>query len=350
LLRAQRELGNLRMDQGRFPEARTLYETWLTESVDPTPDEYATLQHNIGMTLFQQGDLDSAAILLDRALEVRRGDPERDLVGLAQSLSMRGGVAQRSGDLNEAVALSKEAVDAMSAAMGSDHPSVLSMEQNYAFALYRSGDAEGAEPLFRSLVDRLRLLTGPSTELSTLLQNYGNVLRDLGRAEEALPFIEDAVAFDRRVPGNPARSYSLDALGTTLMALERPGEARAAFVEGMEYSLETFGPEHPAAHIARVKVASASCRLPAVDAEEVLADFQTAEAGVVRIFPSDHPAVANVWYQKGRCLMTLDRPDEAVPEFERAVSALEALTLRGGPAGTLATARELLEQARARRN
>jgi len=349
LLRARRELGNLRMDQGRFAEARELYETWLTESVDPNPRDFATLQHNIGMTLFQQGHLDSATIRLDRALEIYRSDPDPDLVGFANSLSMRGGVAQRSGNLNEAVALAKESVEVMAAAVGRDHPSVLTMEQNYAFALYRSGDAEGAEPIFRSLVDRYRALEAPSTNLSTLLQNYGNVLRGLGRAEEGLPFIEEAVAFDRRMPGSPARTYSLDALGTTLMALDRPAEARAAFQEGLEYSLATFGEGAPGPHVARVKVATASCRLPSVNAEAVIGQFEAAEVGIMELFPSDHPAVANLWYERGRCLIALDRPDEAVPDLERAVAALEGLAERGGPEGTLATARDLLEEARAGR-
>lgn len=350
LLRAQRALGNLRMEQGRFSQARELYETWLASSADAAPADAAILQHNIGMTLFQQGHLDSAAIRLDRAIELHREAPDVDLVGLAQSFSMRGGVAQRGGDLSAALAFAKEGVDVMSKAVGADHPRMLSMEANYAFALNRSGDGEGAEPLFRSLVERYRAVSGPSTELSTLLQNYGSVLRGLGRPEDGLPFIEEAVAFDRLMPGSPARTYSLDALGTTLMALERPIEARAVFLENLEYSRETFGAEYPPSHVAAVKVATASCLVPSADAEEVLGLFQTAESGITRIFPSDHPAIADLWYKTGQCLMTLDRPDAAAPYLEQAVDALVELTSRGGPSAALATARELLEQARAGNN
>lgn len=343
LLEAQRDLGHLRMRQGRWADARTLYEAWHAVGVQASPEEEATVQNNIGLALLNQGKFDSAVASLDSSLAIHRARPGLDPLGYGSSLSMRAGVAQRLGDMPLALSLSREARDVMTAELGPDHPSAMTMEQNYAFMVYRSGRVEEAEPLYADLVVRYRAQVGTSADLPTLLLNHGNVLRDLGRPAEALGSIQEAVAMDR-AGGGPALTFSLDALGTTLAALERYDEALEVFEEGLAHSERIFGEAHPNTAVGRLKVASARCRLAPPGADEPLADFRAAEKAILAAFPPQHPWIVEAQVRRGGCYLDLGRAREAEGVLEDAVAALEA---GRGPPNRLEDARALLARARA---
>lgn len=341
---AQRDLGHLRQRQGRFDEARTLYEAWLRGDTEMDLEEETLVHHNVGLALLGAGHLDSAALRLDSALALHRRAPEPDVLGYGRTLSMRAGVAQRSGDLALATELAREALESTREEFGADHPNTMTLEHNYAFMVFRSGRAEEALPLFEELHERWIAQVGPeSAELSTLKQNYGNVLRELDRPEEALPLVREAVAIDRGRPG-PAVTFSLDALGATLERLERYEDARVAYEEALDASRRIFGDEHPTTAISTLKVATGLCRSDAANRADALTQLDTAEQVIDRAFPPGHPWRADVTVRRGRCLVDLGRLTEAEPVLVAAVDALEAA---GVPAGRVASARELLEEVRA---
>ena len=327
LLDAKRDLGHLRERQGRFDEARALYGAWLDVGIEIPSETRAELMHNIATIHLGTGQLDSAAVRLDSVIAIHRTRPDMDPLGFAASLTMRAGVAQQMGDRVLSLDRAREAVVIAERELGEDHPRLFPFEHNLAFTIHRTGGAEEAAATYADLLERYRDQIGQTPDLATLLQSYGNVLRELDRAEEALPLIEEAVAINQRIlgPRNPAMAFTLDALGTVLVALERNEEALATFEEQLSIGEETLGPDNPGTAVARVSVAAAQCRIESAPLQVKLTRFAEAEAGIERVFPSGHPRSADFLLRKGRCLVQLERHDEARAALEAAAATFGAL-------------------------
>ncbi len=340
MARAKGELGGLRMRQGQFEEARALLGEALDDSDPDSPLGYGDALHNLGVLHSQAGAWDSAAFALDSALSIRRSDPDANAVALGSTLSMRGGVAQRMGDLPLAVRLAEEAWQVTRAALDPDHPTVLTFEQNYAFMLHRSGASTEAVPLYRDLLDRYVSTIGRTPDYATALANYGNALRGTDDLTGSLAALREADELERELLGDrsPARTFTLDALGSTLTALEQHDRALSVFNEQLSISLAAFGDQHPATAAARSKVAGTACALSAGPSSDAVTLIDEAESAIRSAFPPGHPAVTDFLIRKGRCYVRLNRGAEARESLAEALQALE----RGGPAERAEEVRQLL--------
>lgn len=260
VLEARRELGNLRQRQGRQVEARPHYEAWLASGLDLEPSEMAQVRHNIAIAMMDMGEVEEAIVLQDSTLRIHEARPDMDPVGFGAALTMRAAMAYRTGDPDAAISMSREAVERVEAA-DPGHPLLFAYQHNYAFLVYRGRDAPSALPLYEGLVDRYRAEIGTSVEMSQLLLNYGNVLRDVGRADDALNAQAEALELQREIfgQGHPHLTNTLDGVATTLEALGRVDEAVERYREALTISEAAFGADHPQTAVARFKLAGAQC-------------------------------------------------------------------------------------------
>jgi CHAT domain-containing protein/tetratricopeptide (TPR) repeat protein len=185
---------------------------------------------------------------------------EREDVGYARLLDLRGGVALLGCDFAEALALHREALALRRDLLGSDHPGFANSLHNLAVVHVRMGDLAAAEPLLRQALaiaqahvkeDRpgcaltlnalssLRWQRGDYAEAERLLGEALTVLR--ASPDEHRPRLADVLgnlATLRKQMGNYAEA---DALYRQALAIRRDalGESTPAYADGLN-NLATF--------------------------------------------------------------------------------------------------------------
>lgn len=145
--------------------------------------------------------------------------------------------------------------------------------------------------------------------LATVLSDRGNVLRDLGRHEEAL------ASYDRALRLKPDYAKAFYHRGNTLLKLKRPEDALASYDRALK-----LRPDYADA-LYNCGVALQSLKRP----QEALARYDRA----LQFKPEDAEALNN----RGNALLDLRRPDEALISYDRALTFkpdyVEALHNRG---------------------
>jgi tetratricopeptide (TPR) repeat protein len=154
--------------------------------------------------------------------------------------------------------------------------------------MHRMGDLPGAAKVYQAALAR-----DPADADASCL--FGMVLQDLGRPEQAVDWIERAVASRPDVPAYYA------SLGLALQAVGRSAEAADAFAK-----LLALNPDDASAHVNRGVIVRALG-----DLEGALVHFQRA----VELEPRLAQARTNL----GELLLELGRPEEALPHCQAAV-------------------------------
>ena len=237
-------LGELYAAIDDYEGAAPIFRHYLeTVGPDADPALRAEIQHNLAIAEFRLGNAKQARELLKIAQDFWNRDPERyreslsssrtiqsqlerdagDAAqaiktlqqGLAERIAISGrshretayvlnalGLAQMSaGQLPDADRTLSEAIQIMTALGKQDTGNMLTMLSNQAVIAAMLGDSARAEPLFVKAVQLRRQLYGRSAALAALQQNLGRLLVRSGRAAEAKPLLEDALAMAREFTG-----------------------------------------------------------------------------------------------------------------------------------------------------
>jgi tetratricopeptide (TPR) repeat protein len=143
-------------------------------------------------------------------------------------LHSEGNIRMQEGDLKAALDLFKGAVALKEKALPADHPDISISMSAEAETFHRMGDDSAALRLNKQSYDTVVRAYGPTAfEVGRTLSNQGEYLVALGRAKEAVPVFEEALAHWEQ-PGTAETAmigYPLTGLGQALLALERPADA-----------------------------------------------------------------------------------------------------------------------------
>jgi eukaryotic-like serine/threonine-protein kinase len=237
-------LGELYAAIDDYEGAAPIFRHYLA-TAGPTADPalQAEIRHNLAVAEFRLGNANEARQLLAQAQGFWNGDPDRYRASLASSrviqsqlqrdagdvdgairtlqaglteriaVSGRGhretayalnalGLAQmNAGQLQEADRTLGEALAIMTALGKEQSGNALTMISNQAVIAAMLGDNARAQPLFVKAVELRRQLYGRSAALAALQQNLGRLMVRSGRAAEARPFLEEALAMSREFAG-----------------------------------------------------------------------------------------------------------------------------------------------------
>ena len=156
--------------------------------------------------------------------------PEYDrLRNLGQLASVLGNM----GRFAEAAPLHHQIHDAFARLLGPDNYVTITVEENIALDAWEEGDLKAAMAGERRFLDRVGAAS-PS-HLSTAQANYGFMLLDAGRPEEATPWFERALASADKVDGrhDEETEYALTGLGAAWVDRGRPRLAVAPLERAM---------------------------------------------------------------------------------------------------------------------
>jgi eukaryotic-like serine/threonine-protein kinase len=206
-------LGRLRLQQGRFGEAKDLFMQSLAilQSDNAPQTDISSLLDDLAKVYTRAQQWDLAKQTYERALDIDRRVLGDDHPRVAQYLDNLAIVAQYMGDLEQAETLYRDALNRMESAYGERHPETAMTKGNYGLLLQREGRLTEAEPLLRDAVAIRLSLFGPDNynvgyarvSLAMLLHDKGDLVASETEFRQALAI------YDKSLPPNHQYRASL---------------------------------------------------------------------------------------------------------------------------------------------
>ncbi|MBW1776816.1 MAG: tetratricopeptide repeat-containing protein [Deltaproteobacteria bacterium] len=161
--------------------------------------------NNMGTVYRTAGELSSALVFFEEAIEIYRQFPDDDR--LLQALSNRAAVLIDGGRLEDA-ARAMDAARRVQERLGIPFPA---LGINAGLYYWKKGDLEAAKSALEAAVQE----TGPGDFLQTARARsaLGRLLLEMDRAEAALSHLESALAADRAFQNFPGIAGDLEAIG-----------------------------------------------------------------------------------------------------------------------------------------
>jgi tetratricopeptide (TPR) repeat protein len=201
--------------------------------------------NTLATLLARAGCYEAAHGLYERILRTRRAALRWDHPSIGRALHNLSFTTFRLGDLPAAIALSEEALDIRTRSLRENHPQIASSRSGLAALLYGAGDFAGAETHYRAAIKGLREGYGETHfRHATALHNFALFKMELGEYEEARDLLELAVRI-RAEAGNERLGESRAALGSVLLRLGQPGEARTVLEQALREQEAAMGSSHP---------------------------------------------------------------------------------------------------------
>lgn len=169
----------------------------------------ASIEHDLGVVVLQQGDAKAAAALFEQALATRRALLSNEHPDIADSEFNLGTALRRAGDRERAAQLIGDAVAMQRKLLGAQHPSVANGLNSLAVIAYEQGDVTTAITRLGEAIEVARAAYGPThATVATMQNNLAAMQRAAGRyadaeatAREALTTTIAAVGADHYLVG-----------------------------------------------------------------------------------------------------------------------------------------------------
>jgi serine/threonine-protein kinase len=237
-------MGRLRHKQGRFADAKDLYERSLDilETTQSPPIDIAALLDDIAKIYSREQQWELAKQTYERALAIDRnvlGDDHPRIASHLQNLAV---VAQSMGELGKAESLYRDAIARQDRAYGSQHPETTKARGNYGLLLQREGRLSEAEPLLRgALAATLKLYGSENFNVGYARVSLGMLLHDEGKLKDAESEYRQALAiYDKSLPPDHQwRAAALMYLARLLVDRGNADEALARSDESLKIWIAT---------------------------------------------------------------------------------------------------------------
>jgi eukaryotic-like serine/threonine-protein kinase len=247
--RALREIGRLRYQQGRYTEAKDLYQRSLDilETTQAPATDVAAVLEDLAQVYSREQQWALAKQTYERALDIDRRVLGDDHPRVAAHLHNLAVVAQNMSDLQRAEELYRDAIARLERAYGGEHPETAGARGNYGLLLQREGRLKEAEPLLRSAVDITFKLYGPSNyNVAYARVSLAMLLEDEGNPKGAESEYRQALAiYDKSLP--PDHQWRASALMLLAGLLVNNGGADEA-LNLSEQSLQIWTATSPASN------------------------------------------------------------------------------------------------------
>ena len=227
--RALANLGSAYLDLRRFEEAIARYEQALTIfQAAGDRDHESKILNNLGIAFRELRRFDEAIPMLEQALALRREVGDRPAEG--QILNSLGSAYRELRRFEEAIACYQRALAIFQGVGDRDHESRQPPPG--------VGSVNGAAPQLGDVLSSFERKmaaewTGDRDEEGRILISLGNLLRELQRFDEAIPFWEQAVAIKREVGNGQGEAQTLANLGHAYRELRRSAEAIGRFQQAL---------------------------------------------------------------------------------------------------------------------
>ena len=167
---------------------------------------------------------------------------------LADVLLDMGAAHVALGEIDEAIALDKEALRLRRTVYGDEHPEIAAALRELGNAIGHTPDTDAALPKLREALTIRRATNGPdSIDVAVLLDDLGRMLRRKGDLQGAIDSHEQALKIWEAKLGDPHADLAVSLLniGYTFAAAGRHADALAHQRRALKMFEAALGPEHP---------------------------------------------------------------------------------------------------------
>ncbi len=252
-------------------------------SLDRDHPDIAASEHNLGVLLFAQGDYAGAKRRFQEALSMRRrllGSEHADIADtlnrLAMLLQAEGDYAAAEPLYQEALAMNRkllEGEEEQAGFSGKTSQSLATTLNNLATLLVDEGDFDSAEELFGEALAMRRKLFGPEhTHVATTLDSLAKLHHARKEYDRAEQIYGKALAMRRKLLGDmhPSVATSLDHLGRLLEDKGSFDGAEERYRESLTLRRALLGDGHPATRSSIESLAALFRRQSRLDEAEPL--------------------------------------------------------------------------------
>jgi serine/threonine-protein kinase len=306
---------------GLFDQARRLLELARTDARRQHGDRSEQMTEvlaQLGNLARRQGRLAEAeAILRDtlhRVVAARAGDAR-----VAKAFVELGQVVDDTEHLAEAEAMLRQA-ERLARRTRPLQPLLLSDAlTSLARSHYQRARYAEAEPLMREALDLRRGADPTSPETAQALNNLGELLRVMGRTDEAAPLLTASVAMREWLlgPTHPDLAGSLNNLGQLHLVRGNAADAIAVLTRALKI-LGPLGEEHPTYGLTLNNLAAAEFNAGNLRRAEEL--FRQTLELRRRTMPASHPTIAQGLHNVAGTLVHQKRLGEAIPMYREALA------------------------------
>ena len=181
------------------------------------------------------------------------------------------------------------------------------------------GRAEQALPLIDTAIASLESTLGPdAAEIGTALNTKAIIVSELGRPADAIAPLRRALEIQTNILGaeHPEVGTLHDTLGAILIYAKRYDEAEPQLRKALEIRKATIGTDNEAVLTSYNNIAAALLYQGKLEASE--AEFRKALALAEKLWGTEHPVVANTSVSLAAVLQRQERHADALPHLEAA--------------------------------
>lgn len=278
---AQLVLANAYLRAREFREAREAFASAIAAATEWGQDSVLARSHmGLGEVYAMTERVDSAEVAYQTAslLYDQWEAPEEERW---DALTRWAGLLRRRGDLEGAESLYRRVVESRRSDVAGSVVDLAVGLNNLAIVLRMQGDYEGAALHYRESLDTLSAVLGAGHPTSLMIAgNLARTLHESGRGEEAVETYRRRVAAAREQwpEGHWQLGGALMNLGAELVLLDRPSEAVTPLAEALDVMVEQVGAFHSWTNVYRIWLGTAEAMIGRTDAAKVR--FAEAYAGL----------------------------------------------------------------------
>lgn len=324
-------LGELYAAIDDYEGAAPIFRHYLA-TAGPTADPalQAEIRHNLAVAEFRTGNANESRKLLAQAQGFWNRDPDRYRASLASSRVVQSQLERDAGDVDGAIRTLQAGLTERIAVSGRGHRETAYALNALALAQMNAGQLPEAD---RTLSEALAIMTGLGKEQSgnalTMISNQAVIAAMLGDNARAQPLFVKAVELRRQLYGRSAALAALQQnLGRLLVRSGRAAEARPFLEEALAMSREFTGPKSPMTLTIMLSVAEARVATSDPTAETWL---QEALSAIATQYDDKHVLHARGEQLLARLRINQDRRAEAAKVTDSAERKLTALGKVGAP-------------------
>ncbi len=279
---------------------------------------------------YEAGDYPAALADVDRALVIRRAQPEADFAEIATLIYDRARAFDAQGMNEQAEAAALESYEMRRDHLGQVHEKTADSLNLYANALTAQGRHAEADPAYRQVLGMYEVLYGPKhPRVAIVLSNLGNSLRRTGRGRQANALYRRAVAIAEISGDKVLLAQCLNNYGWYLHTRGDGQKSEVQFRRAMPLALQIVGPEHAFVGVLHANIGYALLDQGRV--AEAEPEFTRGLALLEKGMGADSPDIVETLAGYARALAGLDQADEAELNFRRIRAITDARLAPGHP-------------------
>jgi tetratricopeptide (TPR) repeat protein len=249
-LNAMDRLGVTLRLQGNFDRAAAMVEKVLEARKRIQGEEHPeTLQSmgNLALILLLQGKWDQAAAIEEKVLEAKKRILGDEHIDTLVSMGNLADILKRQGKEDQAAAIEEKVLEARKRILGDEHPSTLIAMDNIASTLWHQGKVDQAAAMYEKVLEAKKRILGdehPSTLI--VMGNLASTLWLQGKVDQAAA-MEKVMAVMKRILGerHPDTLTTMNNLALSYNSLGRRQEAIQVLQEAVDGSRTVLGENHP---------------------------------------------------------------------------------------------------------